>query len=503
MKNIVVILASVALLCSCNDDKTDDNGGRDAQIALTSSAVEFFATGDVATGENTVTITSSDDWRLTGKKGWCTPSAVAGKSGDEVTFIAEENPEHKARSVVFTLFTGNKTQEFTVTQRASIDMDMSQDEFDISASGESDIKIRIVSGVAWTAEIDADAQGWVSLPSARSAQTSYIHLKVAANDTYGARSGKVVLRGEGIEPSYITINQAQNDALTCEQREYKQPLAQSTIRVTVWSNIPYAVQIPEAAKSWLTLQAQPSVPTAWSSQELVFNLAAAAEYRISSITIASTDGKVSIPLSIQQGEPVTFPIPDPNFRQYLLDSGFISELAGGYVTTAAGAAATKIDAYETLWGVKGCESLEGIENFQNMTTLICWYGRIRILDVSKNLKLTGDISQWGPNPFEELHLPPSIAALVLPDKLYNYNEKTGSYPTTYTYSERLVVTGEELQMINVSNNKLKTLDVSGCPNLYDLRCQQTGQTLTTITMSEAQRGNVNVTKDGNTNIVYK
>lgn len=502
MKKLWMILASVALLCACSEDATDEKVGPETRISIGFDAMEFLASGEIASGENAVGVTSSGDWRLSGKKTWCTPSAVAGKNGDKVRFTAEENPTDEPRSVVFTFFCGDKTVTLEVTQHKSYIVDISQDEFTIPAAGEADIRIRLTSNVALSAEIDADGMGWMSFPTTRSSEQSFLHLKVAPNDTYGFRSGKVVLTGEGIEPRTITVSQVQNDALQVDQNKYKQPLEASTVRMTVWSNIPYEVRIPAEYQGWVTLAGQPSVPTGWSSQELVFSLAAAADYRIFSVSLVSTDGKRTIPIEIQQGEPLVFQVPDANFLEVLLSLQYISAIEGGYTTTATGVAATTMDAYNTLniWNKKGCESLSGIEYFPNVTTLVCWYSRIRVLDVSKNTKLT-QISQIVPNPFEEVHLPPSILSVNFAGKLYDYYNKINSY--TYVFSEKLVITGEQVQLIDLSDNKLKTLDVSGCPALNDLRCTQDGKTLTTIYMAESQRDQVTLIKDPDTQIVYR
>lgn len=158
------------------------------------------------------------------------------------------------------------------------------------------------------------------------------------------------------------------------ETEYKGELTAGQMRVTVWSNIPFEVVIPEDARSWVTLASEVVEPEAWSSQEIVLDIAAAADFRMTQVSLATGVTALNQTLVIQQGEAKLLLFPDDNFREYLFGLGYIMVSGDGYLLTAEGAAATALDTYTTLWSKGGIASAEGIEAFTNLTTLNCMYG---------------------------------------------------------------------------------------------------------------------------------
>lgn len=78
-------------------------------------------------------------------------------------------------------------------------------------------------------------------------------------------------------------------------------------------------------------------------------------------------------------------IPDPNFRAYLLEQGYIEEIGENgsrVVVTPAGRAATKIDCSR-----RGIASLAGIEYFPLLEELNCCMNMISTLDLTQNPRL--------------------------------------------------------------------------------------------------------------------
>ncbi|MCM1176846.1 MAG: leucine-rich repeat protein [Bacteroidales bacterium] len=69
-------------------------------------------------GEFTVTVTSEGEWNIYGECGWCTPSAVSGVSGDEVTFTACTNIMH-GREASFTFVCDNMFSVLDVSQQGA------------------------------------------------------------------------------------------------------------------------------------------------------------------------------------------------------------------------------------------------------------------------------------------------------------------------------------------------------------------------------------------------
>lgn len=511
MKKLFWILLSAVVLGACGDDDTQESPQPQGTVEIGVKTLGFLPSGDIADGANVVTVTSSGEWRLSGRKTWCTPSAVAGKSGDAVTFTVDENPSSEPRSEVFTFICGGSTARLLVTQANDKVVECSGDRFDLDREGGL-IRLRMESNVeGLTAEIDPDAAEWITPfttgPETRAMQTTYKYYQVAANDTYYPRTGAIILRGEGLEPRSLPVTQAQTDMFNVDgETEYKGELTAGQMRVTVWSNIPFEVVIPEDARSWVTLASDVVAPEKWSSQEVVLDIAAADDFRVTQVSLETGVADFNRTLTIQQGEAKALQFSDDNFREYLLGEGYITPSGNGYLLTPEGLAATSIDTYTTLVSKGGIASAEGIENFTNLTTLRCNFGKLRALDISATK--VADVSNCVPNALETLHVGPYVTIVDFGaakawnnGKLYDYTTKSGSY---YSYwSRSLVISGENITKINLWNNKLTILDVSECPNLRTLDCRMQNSSLTTLTMSTSQTGQVTVTKDGNTQIVYK
>lgn len=512
MKKIVWILLASVAAWACEDPDGQEAPQPDAAVEIGTESLEFLPTGEIAAGDNAVRVTSSGPWRLTGRRTWCEPSATEGESGDVVSFAVAPNPAAEPRSELFTFVCGGSTARLVVSQRYDDVIECSQDGFELDNAGGL-IRLRTESSVDITAEIAPEGTDWitpfVTKSVTRAMQTSWLYWTVAANDTYNPRESSIVVRGEGVEPRVLPVRQAQTDMLQVEgETQFKGDLTSWQVRVAVWSNIPFEAVIPEDARGWLTLSAAPTVPQEWSQQELVFDLAAAEDFRMAQVKLKTAVPELDQTLVFQQGEAKLLQFPDPNFRGYLLGEGFIVASGEGYLLTAEGKAATALDLYTTLWQAGGVASAEGIEHFTNLTTLVCRYGRLRSLDISATK--VADLSACVPNALETLHAGPLATTIDFgpayswgDGNLYDYTTKSGGYPYTYYWAQSLVVTGENLTSIDVSQNKLRTLDVSGCPKLRTLVCTMQENLLETVYMSEAQRGTVTVTKDGNTQIVYR
>ena len=178
-----------------------------------------------------------------------------------MTFTADANPSSEPRSEVFTFICGGSTARLLVTQANDKIVECSEDRFDLDSEGGL-IRLRMESNVeGFTAEIDPVATEWITpftgASETRAMQTFYKYYRVAANDTYYPRSGSIVLSGEGLEPRSLPVHQAQTDMLRVDgETEYKGELTAGQMRVTVWSNIPFEVVIPEDARSWVTLASE-------------------------------------------------------------------------------------------------------------------------------------------------------------------------------------------------------------------------------------------------------
>lgn len=147
-------------------------------------------------------------------------------------------------------------------------------------------------------------------------------------------------------------------------------------------------------------------------------------------------------------------IPDPNFRAYLLEQGYIEEIGGNgsrVVVTPAGRAATKIDCSR-----RGIASLAGIEYFPLLEELNCRMNMLSTLDLTQNSRLVKlDCSG---NSLKSLDVSHNSVLMELRCML---NELVA------LETDR----NPKLTVLHCAfNRSLKALDVTGNPRLKELVC---------------------------------
>ena len=85
---------------------------KEFSISIEPEEIEFEAEG----GEQTITVTSSDSWKLTTDSDWITTSAKSGENGSTVNIIVGYTISDEIRTGTITFTCGDKTAEVTVAQ---------------------------------------------------------------------------------------------------------------------------------------------------------------------------------------------------------------------------------------------------------------------------------------------------------------------------------------------------------------------------------------------------
>ena len=85
---------------------------KEYSISIEPTEIEFEAEG----GEQTITVTSSDSWRLTTSSDWIATSTKSGNNGSMVNIAVGYNTSDEIRTGIITFTCGDKTAKFTVTQ---------------------------------------------------------------------------------------------------------------------------------------------------------------------------------------------------------------------------------------------------------------------------------------------------------------------------------------------------------------------------------------------------
>ena len=286
---------------------------------------------------------------------------------------------------------GSKIARLVVTQSQNDVIEFITDKsYDVGYAA-SEISVRLNTNVNLTINIPDDSE-WITDAyagySTRSVEQNWLCFKVAANDTYKARSGRIVLEGEGIEDMEITVNQAQNDAIILGEAVYNINPSGATVTVDVQTNVPYTVSVPASKQSWVTKISDTSAPVAegLNSFQETFEVGAAAATRVAQITFAGGAASAVTTFLQLSEDPKYATIPDANFRNYLKSNDYIAvmdETEGKCAVTEDGEKATSFAVSS-----KTIYSLVGIEVFTGLKTLNCSSNYINELDLSHNTAIT-------------------------------------------------------------------------------------------------------------------
>ena len=99
----------------CGDKRAEvkiTQKAKEYSISIEPTEIEFEAAG----GEQTITVTSSDSWRLTTSSDWIATSTKSGNNGSMVNIAVGYNTSDEIRTGIITFTCGDKTAKFTVTQ---------------------------------------------------------------------------------------------------------------------------------------------------------------------------------------------------------------------------------------------------------------------------------------------------------------------------------------------------------------------------------------------------
>ena len=128
MKKLFIFLVTLFAFClnwaGCSDGGSDNagnegggSGNNQSSITLSKDLLEF----DSNNGYQTIIVTSSDNWTVTGGADWCDISPSSGSTGKNVSITVDENTSDKDRTATFTFTCGNQSAKLTVTQYGIIE----------------------------------------------------------------------------------------------------------------------------------------------------------------------------------------------------------------------------------------------------------------------------------------------------------------------------------------------------------------------------------------------
>ena len=224
----------------------------------------------------------------------------------------------------------------------------------------------------------------------------------------------------------------------------------------------------ESAADWLTV-----TPASGTAGEQTVELSATRNYRTSARTVYAdlACGEQSVRLTVTQAaasDDTDFTtLFDPDFAKELQKQGIIADAENITPEDMEKIATmTELDVSGTYENPGTLTSLQGIEYFESLTQLSCYYNQLTSLDISANTALT---TLWCYN--NSLTSLDISANTALTELSCPFNQLT-----SLDLSANTALTG-----LSCSSNQLTTLDVSANTALTELSCEN--NQLTTLDIS--------------------
>lgn len=203
----MAVAAAFIVLTGCEDqhEKEEIVPPAKAFVELSESVIEVKSTGSDEPATRTVTITSSEDWKISGASLWIRLSAIKGKSGQEVTFTIDPNNTREVKTCTFEVSAGNS--EPVLLEVKSIPPDylnlLSDRSVTVPADG-GDVTVRYESNIETGYEFSPEVS-WITETSSENGQFAF---HVEPNEDGENRSVTITLKAEGVKPVSVTVSQA-------------------------------------------------------------------------------------------------------------------------------------------------------------------------------------------------------------------------------------------------------------------------------------------------------
>ncbi len=195
MKKIFVILALAVFTFACADDDYV------ADIKVDSSELYFLNEG----GTKTLDIASNTSWSVTSDQSWVKVSESQGVNSNSLLIEVEPNSAGGERNAVITIknIFGQEVKKAIKVIQGNTGASATQLSYSYQASTQGGFTVNIDGN--WTLEKTGD---WFVLSAESGKGNTIVDVTVKPNNGEGTRSGKIVLKGEGVNDIEINVQQA-------------------------------------------------------------------------------------------------------------------------------------------------------------------------------------------------------------------------------------------------------------------------------------------------------
>lgn len=472
MRKLIYFLPLLLTAVSCSDLAVENVEQDNSQIEISVSSLSFLNSGEPS-GDASVTVTSSGDWTLIGKTSWIHPSSKEGKSGETVTFTADPNPDIESRTEVFSFVCGSRTEKLYIMQKSSDAIELYKDSYQVPMDG-GQIVVRVSANEDVAVDIPEECTGWVEqteAPASKSMDLNVFYFNVRPTDEYSDRICRIGFTA-GETTAYAEITQDRKVELRIDKTEYEAGSAGQTLKVTVYTNIAYKVNVPDNISSWLDYTPDPQSgeePSGLVERVETFQVktSPSAASRAAMVVLKPVGAELSDAsfVIIQKGtSPVYVEIPDGNFRKALASFAYIIEGEGSQCeVTEAGISATSLDISS-----RNISDITGIEYFTGLKTLNCRNNNIRKIDLSRTgINITYSSKTYiDGNPLEEIKVNNASNSLSLQARDNYYPDLLGLVGADGSTPASIKITGDAIMYVYLANNtSLKKINLYNCPSI--------------------------------------
>ena len=435
MKRILPILMLVILAIPASCEK-------ETVLIIDQTALSFTDIG----GSQTISLTANKPWTASSNQSWCkiSPSAGEEAASSRITLTFDANTTYDSRNCSVTFTCAEKTATVNVSQSTNNGLLVSQTSYELTKSAQQ-INIQVQANVKFSVEIDNGCKDWVKYNSTKGLTTSTVILDIAENETYDNRDGMVTIKQDGGSlSSTVIIKQSQADGLIAEKKEYVVSSDSQVLDIHVRSNINYDVIIDETCKDWIS-----RISTKGLVEDTLFFQITNNEndQRQAKIYLRSSTIEEEIVVIQEDGRFVEFD--DVYFELFCLK--YYDKNNDRRISFSEAAAVESI----SITSGSNIKSLNGIERFINLTSLVCERVHLKSLDISHNSALT--FLNCGSTGLAELDVSHNTAL--------NSLDCSDNRLTSLDISRNVA-----LANLYCGDNRLASLDVSHNTTLKELWC---------------------------------
>ena len=233
-------LATLVLVFSCTKNKV-------VELTVSPLAVNY----EVAGGEQSVSITCNDAWKVSCSAEWLTLSATSGDGNGTLKITAAENKSVDRRETEVK-FTAGEVQQVVKVSQLGLTPELLVTPTSLVAGDEGkSFILDITSNIPWTITIPAEAL-WLGVDKTSGEGSANVTVVVDPNTTVEDRSTEIVVAG-GKFSHKIAVSQAgQPMVLSVDVTKINTEYEGGEIPVQVTSNVPWTVSILEES-DWVSV----------------------------------------------------------------------------------------------------------------------------------------------------------------------------------------------------------------------------------------------------------